>query len=96
MLLRRTFCLSATCLTLIMLACGGYKPPTLGACGDGVSLDEADCDSSGFVANDRCFQMLEAACDCLACPKDRCAAAGSGPAEVSCKLSEEADKEEAP
>jgi hypothetical protein len=83
-------------LALMLLACGGYKPPTLGACGEGVPLDEADCDAAAFVANDRCFQTEAAACDCLACPKNRCSTAESGPAQVSCKLAEEADKEEAP
>lgn len=70
----------------LVVGCGGYQPPTLGACGDGTPLDDAECSADEFVAADRCFSRLEAACSCLACDKDRCVAAESGPAQVSCGI----------
>ena len=71
-------------LLLAVAGCGGYQPPTLGACGDGTPLDDAECSAEGFVAADRCFASLEAACECLVCDKDRCNAAETGPVQVSC------------
>lgn len=74
---------------LVPLACGGYKPPTLGACGDGTPLDEADCPPGSFVAMDRCFGSRHAACGCISCSSSRCADDGDEPAEVSCAAPED-------
>ena len=71
-------------LPLALLSCGGYRPPTLGACGEGVPLDDEPCADGSFVATDRCFPSLPAACECLTCPKNRCNASDSDPADVSC------------
>ncbi|MCA9617695.1 MAG: hypothetical protein KC731_01660 [Myxococcales bacterium] len=83
--MRRFVALWALAL-LVPLACGGYQPPTLGACGDGTPLSEADCPPDAFVAMDRCFDSRYAACGCISCSSDRCAANDSEPAEVSCAL----------
>jgi len=71
-------------LALPLLSCGGYRPPTLGACGDGVPLDDADCGSGKTIAADRCFDNETAACDCLGCPKGHCVVDDSDPGEASC------------
>ncbi len=71
-------------LALSLLSCGGYRPPTLGACGEGVSLDEEDCGIGNTVAADRCFPNEQAACDCLACPKGHCVIDDSDPGEATC------------
>jgi len=74
---------------LLPLACGGYKPPTLGACGDGVPLDEEDCPPGSFIAMDRCFGSRPAACGCISCGPSRCSDDGDEPAEVSCAAPED-------
>jgi hypothetical protein len=79
-------------LSLVVLSCGGYRPPPLGACSEGVPLDDEPCAAGSFVATDRCFASLPAACDCLACPKSRCQASDADPAEATCGTEEPPDK----
>lgn len=76
-------------LCLLLPGCGGYQPPTIGACSEGKPLAEADCPDDGFEATDRCFQTLAAACECLSCPPHRCTKSDSKPAEVSCSATAE-------
>ncbi|MBW2456210.1 MAG: hypothetical protein JRI68_16950 [Deltaproteobacteria bacterium] len=71
-------------VALPLLSCGGYRPPTLGACGDGVPLDDDPCGPGSTMAADRCFASEQAACDCLACPKDHCVIDDSDPGEATC------------
>ena len=67
-----------------LLDCGGYQPPTLGACSDGTPLDDAECPSASFVAADRCFETKLAACECLTCGGSRCLVEETSPARVRC------------
>ena len=71
-------------LLLLMFGCGGYKPVALGACGDGVPLDEEDCAGENFVAADRCFGNRESACDCMGCAGTACKISDDTPAKVTC------------
>jgi hypothetical protein len=73
---------------LVGVGCGGYKPPTLGACGDGVPRDEQPCGSDGYVAADRCFKSAAAACDCLGCTADACVQLETAPVQVRCGTSD--------
>lgn len=76
--------LTWTLLALSLLSCGGYRPPTLGACSDGVPLDDEDCSIGNTIAADRCFPSEQAACDCLGCPKGHCVIDDSDPGEATC------------
>ena len=76
-------------VVLLGLGCGGYQPPPLGACSEGTPLDEKQCDASGFVAAERCFESAEAACDCLGCPPKRCQEDESAPVQVQCAATED-------
>lgn len=84
MQIAQTGLLIAALSPLMLVDCGGYQPPTLGACGDGTPLDEADCPGASYVAADRCFESKIAACDCLGCPPNRCAADEGSPTSVRC------------
>jgi hypothetical protein len=76
-------------MLLIPLACGGYKPPALGACGDGTPTDEEECLPDAYVAMDRCFPTRSAACGCLSCQPSNCKDDGDEPAEISCGAPED-------
>jgi len=73
------------------MGCGGYKPPPLGACGEGTPVDDDPCPTGSFIATDRCFPTLTAACECLSCSKKRCRADNSKPADVTCGAAEPTD-----
>jgi hypothetical protein len=75
----------AAWLVLLLIACGGYKPPAIGACGDGTPLAEADCVPGSYIAAKRCFDSKPAACGCLGCDDLRCVSSDSDPAQVTCQ-----------